>query len=366
MWESNYIIKLELGKGIIQAANSSDTRTLIERILNFTPDDDAQLILDGIKDIREELSSKNIILPSIRIVENTSIQENEFICYWGIEKGHYSISKLDDLFNFVRDKAVEYGKQESKQAIRKLLVDALESMRRNDYQIAYECYLKVYYFAKMKGYFYECAQALTEVSCIIASTGQVELAIQYSLKAVDFSQMHNVVDNTLKCQICLNAGSIYKGYDANYAIALFSEGGNIACSISNSYLFLISQLGLAEIYATRGNISYAIAIYDNALRLVEHTNNEIALAIQREMIVLYRHLLTIKEGNVSDTNLTKQFGKLLTKIAVNIGSSLFQAAVFKCLNIPGGIALFSIGEKFLVKDNIFNGIVVMGDNNNLN
>ena len=242
MWNSNYLIKLELGEGILKAANSSGY--------------EAKLILDGIKHIRKELAKKGITLPSVKISDNTHIKNNEFICYWGIEKVHYSIDYFNELFDFIFNKAIEYS--ENSNATFSL---ALETIERDQFQIAYDAYKKLYYIARQKNDFHSAARALAEVSGIVANSGQKNFAIQLATVAVGYTESYNIVDQTLKCQAYLNLGNIQKCFDASKALAYFEECSKIAYNSNQSQFLFFSLLGKAESYLILDDIESIIYNY---------------------------------------------------------------------------------------------------------
>lgn len=225
MWNSDYLIKIELGEGIINAANCSKQQG------------DLKLIKDGIKQIREELDSNDIILPPVYLSDNTNIKPNEFICYWGLEKEHFSITYLNDLFDFINNKATEYAENDDS-----TFVQALETMEQDHYQNAYDTYKKLYYYARQKNDFHSSARALTEVSGIVALSGQMKYAIQLAAEAVKYAESYNIVDQTLKCQAYLNLGSIMKCCDAVNALGYFNHCSKIAYKSNKSQFLFFSFL----------------------------------------------------------------------------------------------------------------------------
>ncbi len=358
MWDSNYIIKFELGEGIIKAANSPDTRNMFIRLFGRAPQDDAQLIIDGIRYIRNDLASKGIILPSVQITDNNGIKANEFICYWGIEKGHYSITHLNDFFDFIKNKAFEYNQEGSS-----TFTKALESIERDRYQIAYDTYKKLYYTARLNDDFHRSARALTEVSGIVAYNGQIDFALQLAYVAIQYVESYNIVDQTLKCQAYLNMGSILKCHNVTMARKYFEGCSQIAQKSSNLQFLFFSLLGLAESYLIMGDIRKTITYYEQSLALVNDTGT--AISIQKRMILLYKNLVEQQYASVQKGNIVSMFKDLICYIVKEVGKNLCKAAVFKVLDLHGSGAVLSIGTKYIVEKNIFNSPTIIGDNNRI-
>lgn len=363
MWNSENVIRLELGEAIIKAANSPDSRNWFKQLFGAPLKDDAQLILSGIKCIRNDLSKKGILLPSIQVCDNLHIKSNQFVCYWGIEKESYSISHLNDLFSFITNKAEEYGTDIDKEDINDLLSEALIEIKEDNVQESYECYLEAYYFARKKNLYYECAQALTEVSGIVAANGQIELAGLYAKAAIQYSNMYNIVDRTLKCNAYLNAASIYKYSNPQYAKNQFANAGQIAFSLNNPVLVLFSLIGIAETNSYLGHIEDAISFYEKALIITRNNNSKMTIKIQEAMLNLYHQLMEYRSNNRSNINITNGFVKILNVITSCICYSLTDAVIFKLFAIEGGSSVISIGTKYNISNNNFNKPTMIGDKN---
>lgn len=360
MWDSKYLIKIELGENIVQAANSKDTRMWLKKMFGSDPEDDAQLILDGVKSVREYLSEKNISLPNIQFTENTDIRGNEFICYWGIEKDHCSISNVGDLLRYIKHKAEEYGEDICRSEIQDILENALDAMQEDDIQEAYEYYIKAYYFARKNGHYYECVHALTDVSGIIAYNGQINFAGTLATTAIEYCNKHSIIDMSLKCKAYLNAGAIYKESFPQYASIQFVNGLHISHAAKNSVYTLFFLLELAEIHVCEENWEKALTIYKDALKIVKDRDNETAVLIQDTMIELYE--LVQRKKSSSMGNIMKLFKFLLKEII----SNLSYAFIFKLLKIDGRVSVISIGTQNTVKGNIFNSPSIIGNSNTFN
>ena len=342
MWTSQDIIKLELGRGIIEAANSPDSRNFFQRLIGTAHEDDVILLLNGIKEIREDLYAKGIILPAIKIVGNDSIAHNEFRCHWGIEILHYSIPTLESLFSFILDKALEYG-EISKGKSQYFINLAHKHLGNNAIQKAYDAYLKGYYNAFCCNEHYECAQILSEVSVIIAPN-QYKFAKVLLSSAIKYTEMPNIVDTNLKCQVYFNAASITKDKNPTVAAEYFRKCGILADNCKHNEFALFSLLGLAEIYTLSTTIEerkYAIQCYEEALKRIEG-NREIVCSIQEKMIFLYQLQFECLQ-NRQKQEVKSKFAELLFSLANSICKGLGEAIIFKLLNVPGGNFIFSIG-----------------------
>lgn len=359
MWNSDYIIKFELGSGIVKAANSPDTRNMLIKMFGNAPKDDAKLIVEGTRLTRDWLANIGITLPRVHFTDNNTIGMNEFICYWGIEKGHYSITHLNDLFEFIKNKALEYATDGAD-----TFQDALVAVDKDHTQQAYDAYKKLYYNARLKDDFYSSARALTEVSAIIASGNDLDFASQLASVAVQYAESDNIVDKSLKCQTYLNLASILKAYKHRMAIDYFMKCAQIAYMSENSPFMFFALLGLAETHMLMGNIHEAITSYEHSLALVKDT--ETTLTIQKKMIYLYKCLVDQSKPIVADRGKKTEIRGILYSIVKDVCMNICTAAIFKVFNIQGSGSIISIGKKYTIKDNVFNSTTVIGNRNTIN
>lgn len=359
MWNSNYIIKFELGIGIVKAANSPDTRNLFKKKFGKEPEDDIKLIMEGTGHIRKYLASIGITLPFVHFSDNSTLGPNEFICYWGIEKGHYSITYLEDLFDFIKNKASEYAEEEKGS-----FQYALTAIGKDQNQQAYDSYKRLYYTARQKDDFFNSARALTEVSGIIAHNGNLNFAYQLASEAVRYVESDSIVDKTLKCQAYLNLASIMKSYNAGLAIEYFMKCARVAYISGNSQFMFFAYLGLAETYTLLGNIRDAITNYEHSLDLINNT--EATFIIQRKMISLYKYLIDQSNRKTTTEDWRRRISDVLISITMEVCKNLCLSAIFKVFNIQGSGAIISFGTKYLVENNMFNAPTVIGENNSFN
>lgn len=366
MWNFNSLIQIELGRNIIKAANSPDSRNIFQIMFGVEPEDDAKLIIEGIGFIRKKLSKNGIILPPIHIIDNDNINPNEFICYWGLEIRYYAINNLNELFNFIENTATKYNiANGSKKDIIHLSEQSLHYIINDDYQYAYDNYLKAYYHSILNNFEYEIIRSMSEISAILSHSGQIDFSITILEQAAILCSNPNIVDNVLKEQVYLNLANILKfrnqiekAYNYYYLCA------NSAYYSSNSHFLFFALLGMAECHCMCKNYNEAISIYELSESLVvnnDSPNYKIAYSIQKEMISLYKQIINNKSnGNTSQVN--SFFTQALVKIATNIAISLAETAIFKLFNIKGGsVVLFSLGNKYKFKETIFNSPAIIGD-----
>ena len=369
MWNSKEIIRIELGADIIKASNSPDTRDWLERILGLsTPHNDAQLLIDGICAISNRLSKEGITLPHISLHNNDEIPGDEFICFWGIEKCHYSItthSNLDyelveGLLNFIEDKAKLYHCSEKD--VDSYLSDAINMLRQDNIQKAYEDYLRAYYVYKQNGNFYSCMQILSEVAAIVARDGQFDLAAVFVDQAVSYCNMANIVDTNLKCQIYMNAASIYKNIDYNKSFDYLNKCYQAASLSNNQNFKFLSLLGFAENNSILGGYEIAIKQYKEALSMLNPNYSNIACGIYEQIVYLYDVLLS----KIQQNNRTKEIIlKMSIKIIRSVLDKLLEVAFYKLFKIDGRLSLFSFGNT-INASNISNSRIFAGNNNLLN
>lgn len=366
MWNIKDIIKIEVGKGIVKAANSPDNRNYFIKLLGKEKEDDGKLLIQGAQGVRNALAKRGITLPIIRFTDNDSIKFNEFICYWGIEKGHYSIENISDLFDFIYNKAIEYSYENRDNS----LDESIHFIDKDRFQEAYDNYIKTYYNARQKDNFYVMCRCLTETSALLAQDGQLDLAVSFSKSAIDISDGCNIVDKTLKCQCLLNAAGVIKYKDANIAISYLNKCSEIAYKTNNSYFLFMALIEKAEIFAYHGKYESAIGAYKGCLSLSDNSN--FTNAIQKRMIALYQEIITeykykLTENKPSNKGLIHEIHSLIKTIIKDVAVNMGTSMIFKSFGIDGRfMSIFSFGQKINLSGNKFNGVTCIGDGNIIN
>ena len=361
MWNSNKVIRIEVGRWIVKESNSPDTRNIISKWWNGPKEDDGQFLLTGTTNVRKSLANNHIHLPNIQFVDNSNIGSKEFICYWGIETGQYSLESLTDLFEFIYAKAVEYHNYNIDDD-QKLL----SLIKKDKYQEAYNFYTKTYYKARINLDFHTCSRCLTEVAVIVAQNNQMEPAFQFAFSAINYAEGLNIVDAYLKCQCYFNAANLIKYSDSNNALQLLNKCRGIAYKSGNSLFFFLANMTMAEICGYYKNFNLALDYYKTALNMVTD-NSKATLSIQSAMLHTYECLLnqTCQSINSVRPNWRNTVLNLTLSIVKQVFSSTVSGLIMKAFNIQGVFSLFTYGQSIELNDNIFNAPTCIGDNNKI-
>lgn len=350
MWSHEHIIKLEIGKKIVKLSNNAD------------------YLIKMIHKLRNELASVDIFLPSIQIVYNKELKDNEYICYWGIEWLKGTINNINEFYQIFANKAQLYGEWDwGKDNIKEILRDCIESIENENYQDAYEDYQTVYYIARIQGYNKECIQALTEVSGLLLALGEYSKSSCYADAAIKLCRELDIIDPALKCQAYLNNANIAKiqGLLPISGI-LFWQCALIAQKGNNSLFLFLSLLGMAECSALTAHYHHAINYYKQALHLLSHSpcSSIVANKIYATMIGLYDTLENMQDKSAkleSRRSLIGLFRNALISIVEILLTSMGHAAIVSLFGIQGGTALISFGTRYALNDAVFNAPTVIGD-----
>ena len=95
MWDvKSNLIQVEIGEGLVQRYSS--------RGFWGSSNDDGKLLLDIISDMRERLQKENIIVPTIRCRDDSSLGREEFVVYAGAEfyKSNIQKNEIADVIEF--------------------------------------------------------------------------------------------------------------------------------------------------------------------------------------------------------------------------------------------------------------------------
>lgn len=362
MWNGDNIIQIELGQWIINAANSPDNRNLITRWWNGPLESDIKYIVNGTRNVRAVLKKQNIKLPTIKYTDNNQIGAKEFIVYWGIECGHYKLDTVNDLLDFIYEKALEYdkfsieGKDET----------TTSSICKDNFQKAYNLYVNAYYKAHMHNDFHTCSKCLTEIATITAQNGNMELALKFVYAAIAYAENQNVVDANLKCQCYYNAGILLKYCNTDEAVNLLTYCRKLSFKYGLSEYCFYVDLSLAEIYGFQKKYKMAIIHYRYAEQLVK--DNNIASAIKTAMLCTYEELVKQME-----TQQLRPFNSQWTSIVQSIllfslkqlMTSAASALIMKVFNLNGVSSIFSFGQTVRIEGNVFKSPICIGDYNKI-
>ena len=370
MWNYKNIITLELGLGVFHAVSSPDTRGALLRMLTSPPEDDARLLLEEIKTIRRQ-AGDNVFIPTIYITDNENLEYNEFVCYWGIDCTRKTITNVEELYLHIWRKVKEYKVDNWDKIVAKnLLEEAIRNIQQGHNQEAYENYCHSYYISRVQEYYYECAKALTENACLLAISGNLELAIQYTMAASDLCEMPDIVDSNLMCKVNIHLGVLWLSMtNWNEANKCFLRSTQIA---SNSHMLealFVSYIYAAQCFSLRGCYRDAIQCYQQALSMLNVNNPSalpIANQIYEEMVKVYGILLELKDNErkvVRSLEINDYFGNIIKRIAWHVFQCIANVMIYKICNVRGTTALFSFGEHYNVHNVNAKGHILIGHYN---
>ncbi len=349
MWDRNKsLIQVELGSTVVRASTEVDHRGLLGKLFGDAPPKEGNVLIEGTAQLREFIQNTHELqLPVVAYCENDKLGPTEIVIYFGIEFAQFSASSLNDLFQYIYTKTLEYNNFNSdRNALRQALHTCLEDISQDNYQDAYDRYQKIYYHAILQGIPFEIIRSISEAAQILLRNGAFDRAIPYLLSAVSLCENPEFVDITLKARVNYLAGEAFKMLgtyptaDQFYQVTL-----DHACRCEDSSLAFLALIGLAETSHTMGTLNRALHALREAKTLVLTEQNleryRAALQLQESITAIYEQILIddTKKGQVaSDQPIFDQIKKQLLNCLVQ---TIVGTVVHKLFGVSGTM-MFSI------------------------
>jgi tetratricopeptide (TPR) repeat protein len=312
MIDFEWLLNMELGSGIIAAANSQDERNAVVRFLGNPKPDDAKWIVNNIALLRTELLEEGFNLPMCKINDG-NIKYNEVIIQYGIELYIFTVGDLNEIISFLRNKSYKYFRNiGTARYLVDVSRDAFDDIMNNQYQESYEKNKLIYFYSHPSSPYYnrldKCdilhISSLNEIAGIKIKNNMLFEALQYLERAVILSNAPRIVDVSLKMQVYFN-----------YAVLLL-ETGNVETAYScfvtlfklsrtSNYLlyYIYANMGIAQCFAKGGNFSAAVGYLQN-IKNVLHPNNtnthDLYIILSDEIILMQKRIIERNEMRIID------------------------------------------------------------------
>lgn len=376
MWQPDgTLIQIEVGAGIVQAATAPDERNIIDKIFKQPPPEEGQILVTYTQQIRDYLwQNENLVLPTINFRDDSQLQSHEVTIYFGLEVSKFTVTYINDIFNFLTQKVREYNTISSDiNSIRQWIFSCIEYIQQGNIQYAFEIYQKAYYHSFRQNYQYELIHCLSAIGNIWLSNGDGNSAATLLYRAYILSNNPNIVDANFKSQIALNAANTcrFSPEYVNQALPLYLAAYTLAYACGNSTIFFLSLIGIAEIHYLSRNYEASLFAFEQAKAIVltesHQINYQIAFNLQQNIIGIWQQIFAEQQQQQQvQTTPTSQplFAQIKQTAIKALVNSVIGAVVFKVFQVAGisAISLFGKAE-YRFNQPIFNAPTVIGDNN---
>jgi tetratricopeptide (TPR) repeat protein len=376
MWQPDgTLIQIEVGAGIVKDATAPDERNIIDKILNQPAPEEGQNLVAYTQQLRDYLwRNENLFLPTINYRDDPQLQSNEVTIYFGLEVRRFTVTYINDIFNFLIQKFREYNAIPADiNSIRQWLFSCLEYIQQENYQYAFEIYQKAYYHSVQHNYDYELIQCLSAIGNILLINGDVSSAATLLSRAAFISTSSNIVDASFKAQIALNAANIWRfdPTDLTQPLQFYLQACHVSYYCGNSTIFFLSLIGQAEIHYLSRNYNAALFTFEQAKLMVltqpNPANYQIAFNLQQNISAIWQHICYEQQHQQTGetTPASPSLFEEIKKVAISaIVNSVITAGVFKIFQVAGISAISIFGKsEYKFNQPIFNAPTVIGDNN---
>lgn len=381
-YNPNEAILLYIGDGIIQAANSQDNRGIVKRIIEGKRPDDAKLLIYNIKNLREELLSEGFNLPTCRIVDNPELEYNEFVIQYGIELFKGTIKTLGEITDFIREMSIEYRDEYQDSELSELFQDAVDELKDDNYQEAFDIYKIIYFYthplntSRIKNKERLHINVINDISGIFLRNQNAVVTNTLLSKAVYLCQTQNILDVSLKIQVCINYAEFLKeNEDLDLCYQYYKSAVELAASSKNLFFLFISSMGMGEICYLLNRKELSLEYFYYALNIIPTSPQNTSLKLEISTFINYLQDSIIKENQSRIKELSNIINKLqkkrnsiITQIATNVLQSVIQSLVIKILgtSTAGPLMLFGKVSNTEIKTIENSGILQIGKKNIMN
>jgi tetratricopeptide (TPR) repeat protein len=375
MWQSDGLIQIEVGSGIVRATTVVEKSSFLDSIFGKPSPQEGKILITYTQHLRDYLwQSEELSLPTINYRDNPSLQPNEIIIYFGLEVRRFTIKKIDEIFCFLIQKVREYNQIPCElNSVRHLLFNCLEYVRQGHYQYAFEIYQKVYYHSYLQSYEYELIQCLSAIGSLQLINGAIQDSALVFYQAFNLSNNFNIVDVNFKAQIALNTANVVVclSPDLRESLQLYITAANLAYYSGNSAFFFLSLIGIGEVNYLLKDYDRAISIFEQTVELIlvqpNANNYQIVFNLQQQINTILKQIINEQKSQQKGANL-QFFQELFNQVKQTAISAMFNslagALVCKIFQVSHTSVISIFGHShYKFNQPIFNAPTVIGKNN---
>lgn len=377
MWNPDGpLIQAELGSGLVSAITPPDNRGLFDKLFGSAGSPaEGQVILDYTRQAREYLAqNEGLALPHVAYTDNDQLQANEVIIHFGLERRRFAVQHPNHVVDFLVNKVREYSSVPLQRGeMSQTLASCIEDVKHDQYQFAFEKYIRVYYHSVLQGYDYEATRCLAELGNIWLKNGDSVYAGALFKRALALSSSPSIADAGLKSQVGLDGANAFRVLrQVADAHQCYATAFNIAYHSGHSSYVYLALIGLAEITYGLGQFPNAIGCLNQAKQIVLSSGGsdrfQLAFHLQESILqVLYQieaRRSSAAPPQQTTPELLHPLFEQIKRVTIDaLVQSVVGSVIYKLFGVGAvGLSLISIfgSSDFKFNQPIFNAPSVIG------
>ena len=158
MWqEDKGLIQVELGSSVIDLTTKTYDRNVFDQVMGTKIPEPGQLLLEGIKNLRESLDQQeNLPLLTVNVRDDDSLDADVARIYFGIEMTQLRVKRIEDILNVLLSQTRKYFVTRPKaEDLPSILAASSADAGDNDYYGAFQKVCTTYFFSVIEERFVE-------------------------------------------------------------------------------------------------------------------------------------------------------------------------------------------------------------------
>lgn len=304
MWNpEGKIVQIHIGRDVIRLFTASDDRGLIKRMFGANPPQAGALLPRAYEFQQQFLkNSHNILLPDADYNASAFLPSDHVLVYYGIERRLFAITGINDLLNYLAQKAQEYSSLNSdRQSLISILTESVTVDNLSRPLNSLNACCKAFYVAICCNYDVEAVLSLGYAGNMALLGQDLIDSVQFLVRAANLSLNTNIIDPGLRLSILFDTAIALRSKanaeisqnnlsvaanDLNTAGVCYEKAVGIAKGIHDEARLFCSLCGLAGVKITSGIEHFDVAkgLIDQAYGI---TNNP---EVQRDLSIVRNYI----------------------------------------------------------------------------
>jgi len=213
MWqEDKGLIQVELGSSVIDLTTKTYDRNVFDQVMGTKIPEPGQLLLEGIKNLRESLDQQeNLPLLTVNVRDDDSLDADVARIYFGIEMTQLRVKRIEDILNVLLSQTRKYFVTRPKaEDLPSILAASSADAGDNDYYGAFQKVCTTYFFSVIEERFVEQNLALGYGGNYSLRNGDFAHAYSYLCNALNGINSSNIFPAEIRASLSLDTGNVLR------------------------------------------------------------------------------------------------------------------------------------------------------------
>lgn len=247
MWNpEGQLVQILIGRSVLDAATRPDNRNVIKKWFGNTTPKHGEILVQGYAQLQKNFANEKVFLPNADMSQTDSLPADHVLIYFGVERRQFPIRSLDDIANYLHDKAKDYAVfSPDRPDIQHALAAALEGVTSDYGGTTLERLSRAYFWSSAQTFDPEAVLALGYAGNLGLRALDTRDATLFLIRAVQLAERTNTIEPDTVAALCNDAGCALRFYaaqqitagaadDATHSLGLAKQCYRKAISICSS------------------------------------------------------------------------------------------------------------------------------------